>query len=163
MQESTYGALRLYSPAFQEGALIPQLYTGDGLDLSPPLKWVDVPAGCGSLTLVMEDPDAPMGPWLHWLLFNIPAETRELPAGVERRPALADGSRHGRSWGVTHYERMGYYGPLPPPGNVHRYLFTLRALDCRLDLSPGVTREQVQAASHNHCLSEDVLTAIYGR
>ncbi len=163
MQEHTNGALRLYSPAFQEGGMIPQLYTGDGLDLSPPLKWLDVPAGCGSLCLLMEDPDAPVGLWLHWLLFNIPPEARELPAGVERRPALADGSRQGRSWGVNHCERMGYYGPMPPHGSVHRYAFTMKALDCRLELSPGVTREQVLAASQNHILAEDVLTTIYGR
>ncbi|MEB3307430.1 MAG: YbhB/YbcL family Raf kinase inhibitor-like protein [Cyanobacteriota bacterium] len=163
MQECGNGALRLYSPAFQEGALIPQLYTGDGLDLSPPLKWLHVPSGCSSFCLMMEDPDAPLGCWLHWLLFNIPAETRELAAGIDRRPLLEDGARHGRSWGVNHYERTGYYGPLPPQGSVHRYTFTLRALDCLLGLSPGVTREQVLSASENHCIAEDVLTAIYGR
>lgn len=163
MQESSQGGLRLFSPAFQEGGLLPQLYTGDGLDLSPPLGWVGVPEDCRSLCLLLEDPDAAMGSWLHWLLFDIPPTLQTLPAGVERRPVLASGARQGRSWGVRHYERLGYFGPLPPYGSVHRYCFTLRALDCRLGLSPGVTREQVNAACRGHQLAADSLTAIYGR
>lgn len=157
------GAMRLCSPAFQDGGPLPQLYTGDGLDLSPPLKWVGVPKRARSLCLLMEDPDAPLGSWLHWLLFDIPANTEALQAGVERTAILASGARHGRSWGVNHYERLGYFGPLPPYGSLHRYCFRLRALDVTLGLSPGVTREQVNAACRSHVLAEDTLTALYGR
>lgn len=163
MAECTHNGLRLYSPAFQEGGRLPPMYTGDGLDLSPPLGWQGVPPGCRSLCLLLEDPDAPTGSWLHWLLFNIPAGLQQLPAGVERSAVLANGARHGRCWGVHHYERLGYFGPLPPYGSVHRYCFTLRALDLRLELSPGVTREQVHDASESHVLAEDTLTALYGR
>jgi len=139
------------------------MFTGDGLDLSPPLCWQGMPANCVSLCLLMEDPDAPLGNWLHWLLFDIPRTIHALPAGLERAAVLTNGARHGRCWGVHHYERMGYFGPLPPYGSVHRYCFTLRALDCRLGLSPGVTREQVNEACHHHVLAQDTLTAIYGR
>lgn len=163
MQECSQNGFRLYSPAFQEGGNLPQMYTGDGLDLSPPLRWQGVPAGCVSLCLLMEDPDAPLGNWLHWLLFDIPPQIQALPAGLERSAVLTNGARHGRCWGVHHYERIGYFGPMPPYGSVHRYCFTLRALDRRLGLSPGVTREQVNTASLNHVLAEDTLTAMYGR
>jgi len=162
-QERSCNGLRLYSPVFQDGSTLPQIYTGDGLDLSPPLHWQGVPENSGSLCLLMEDPDAPLGSWLHWLLFDIPPQIHHLPAGVERAHVLPNGARHGRCWGVNHYERIGYYGPLPPYGSVHRYCFTLRALDCRLGLSPGVTREQVNEACAKHLLAEDTLTAIYGR
>ena len=163
MQESAQNSLRLYSPAFQDGGTIPQLYTGDGLDLSPPLRWQGVPASSASLCLLMEDPDAPMGTWLHWLLFDIPPTIHHVPAGLERAAVLANGARHGRCWGVHHYERIGYFGPMPPYGSMHRYCFTLRALDHKLGLSPGVSREQVNAACRHHVLAEDTLTALYGR
>jgi Raf kinase inhibitor-like YbhB/YbcL family protein len=163
MQECGTTSLRLYSPAFRDGESLPQLYTGDGLDLSPPLRWQGVPANSRSLCLLMEDPDAPLGSWLHWLLFDIPPQIHQLPTGLDRTALLPNGARHGRCWGVRHYERMGYYGPLPPYGSVHRYCFTLRALDRKLGLSPGVTREQVNGACLHHVLAEDTLTAIYGR
>ncbi len=163
MQECTQGGMRLCSPAFQDGGSLPQLYTGDGLDLSPPLTWLGVPKQARSLCLLMEDPDAPLGTWLHWLLFDIPPDIHLLHAGVERTALLTNGARHGRCWGVNHYERLGYFGPLPPYGSVHRYCFTLRALDQTLGLSPGVTREQVNEACRKHVLAEDTLTALYGR
>ena len=163
MQECTHNGLRLYSPAFQEGGILPQMYTGDGLDLSPPLCWQGVPANCRSLCLLMEDPDAPTGSWLHWLVFDLPPDMHQLSAGVERAGILPHGARQGRSWGVHHYERLGYFGPLPPYGSVHRYCFTLRALDCRLGLSPGVTREQVNEACRHHVIAKDTITALYGR
>lgn len=163
LAECSHNGLRLYSPAFQEGQTLPQVYTGDGLDLSPPLQWQGVPSRGRSFCLLLEDPDAALGSWLHWLLFDIPAELQQLPAGLERVAILANGARHGRCWGVHTYERLGYFGPLPPYGSVHRYRFTLRALDRRLGLSPGVTREQVNHACRDHVLAEDTLTAIYGR
>lgn len=163
MQECNNNGFRLYSPAFQEGGHLPQMYAGDGYDLSPPLGWKGVPSNCRSLCLWMEDPDAPMGSWLHWLLFNLPPHIQRLPAGLERSATLPNGAKHGCCWGIRHYARLGYFGPLPPYGSKHRYRFTMRALDCRLSLCPGVTREQVMEACHHHVLAEDTLTAIYGR
>jgi Raf kinase inhibitor-like YbhB/YbcL family protein len=155
--------MRLCSPAFNDGGLIPAVYTGDGLDLSPPLRWIGVPEACKTLCLLMEDSDAPAGTWLHWLLFDIPSTVNQLRGGIERRPLLANGARHGRCWGTDHHTRIGYFGPLPPYGEIHRYCFTLQALDCRLGLCPGATLEQVVKASEGHILSIDTLTGLYGR
>ena len=155
--------LRLYSPVFNDGGLIPAVYTGDGLDLSPPLHWIGTPETTKTLCLLMEDPDAPAGAWLHWLLFDIPSTVNGLRGGIERRPLLANGARHGRCWGTDHHTRIGYFGPLPPYGEIHRYRFTLKALDCRLGLCPGATLEQVSKACEGHILSLDTLTGLYGR
>ena len=155
--------LRLYSPVFNDGGLIPAVYTGDGLDMSPPLHWIGTPETTKTLYLSLEDPDAPAGTWLHWLLFDIPSTVNGLRGGIERRPLLANGARHGRCWGTDHHTRIGYFGPLPPYGEIHRYRFTLKALDCRLGLCPGATLEQVTKASEGHILSLDTLTGLYGR
>jgi Raf kinase inhibitor-like YbhB/YbcL family protein len=155
--------LRLYSPVFNDGGLIPAVYTGDGLDLSPPLHWIGTPEATKTLCLLMEDPDAPTGTWLHWLLFDIPSTANGLRGGIERRPLLANGARHGRCWGADHHTRIGYFGPLPPYGETHRYRFMLKALNCRLGLCPGANLEQVIKASEGHILGTDTLTGLYGR
>lgn len=155
--------MRLDSPAFREGEWIPPIHTGEGRDLSPPLSWSGAPQETGSYALILEDPDAPAGLWVHWVLFDIPAGVHELPAGLPRRPILEDGSRHGSCWGVTSFTRLGYHGPLPPPGPPHHYRFTLTALDRRLTLAAGATAAEVRAAMGPHALAETVLTGIYGR
>lgn len=152
-------AVRLTSPAFEAGAAIPTRYTGDGQDESPPLAWGEVPAGTQSLALVCEDPDAPRGLFTHWLLYNLPAATRELAAGVPATATLADGSAQGR----TSFRTVGYGGPAPPPGKPHRYVFRLFALDARLDLPPGATRDELLAATAGHVLGEGELIGTYGR
>lgn len=155
------GSFRLESPAYVDGALIPTLHTGEGLNLSPPLHWHGAPAGTRSYALLMEDPDAPAGPWVHWLLFNIPAELERLPAGLERSPQLANGARQGRCWGVSTFHRLGYQGPLPPAGRAHRYRLMLHALDAPLALQPGSTVFQLREAMAGHELGRAELTGIY--
>jgi Raf kinase inhibitor-like YbhB/YbcL family protein len=138
--------MRLHSPAFRDGEAIPRPYTVEGSNLSPPLRWSGVPPQATSLCLVMEDPDAPSGVWVHWLIYNIPANSQGLPAGIGPLPQLADGSLQGRSWGVTRFSRLGYQGPQPPPGPAHRYRFTLHALRQPLHLASGATLPQLQRA-----------------
>lgn len=100
---------------------------------------------------------------MHWVLFDIPADVHELPAGLPRTPILENGSRQGNCWGVTSFSRMGYHRPLPPPGQPHRYRFTLSALDQQLALPAGATAAEVRSAMEKHALAETVLTGIYGR
>lgn len=137
---------------------IPVEYTCDGDDTSPPLTWGDPPDETASYALIMDDPDAPVGTWDHWLLFNIPAEARELPAGITDDAEFSDGSRHGNnSW-----KRVGYGGPCPPSGT-HRYFFKLYALDTILDLEPGVTSSELMDAIEGHILAEAELMGTYTR
>jgi hypothetical protein len=151
----------LTSPAFAEAGPIPVGHTGEDGDRSPPLRWRQVPAGTAAFALVMEDPDAPPGTWVHWVLYDIPGTARELPEAVERREELPDGSRHGLCWGVDRFERLGYHGPLPPPGPAHRYVFHLYALDQPLRLPSGRTARQVREAMASHVLAEATLTGLY--
>ena len=157
------GLFRLESPAFADGGLIPAVHTGEGLNLSPALRWHGAPQGTCSYALVMDDPDAPAGPWVHWLLFNIPAQLERLPAGLDRAPELPNGARQGRCWGVSTFHRFGYQGPLPPVGRAHRYRFQLHALDQPLDLAPGCTVFELRAAMAGHGLGRAELTGLYSR
>lgn len=113
--------------------------------------------------MILDDPDAPAGLWVHWMLFDIPADVHELPAGLPRSATLENGSRHGSCWGVTSFSRVGYQGPMPPPGPPHRYRFSLRALDRKLALPAGATAAEVRAAMGKHALAKSVLTGVYGR
>ena len=155
------GSFVLESPAFADGDLIPALHSGEGLNLSPPLRWHGAPAGTRSFALVVDDPDAPPGPWVHWLLFNIPALLERLPAGLDRAPELPNGMRQGRCWGVSTFQRLGYQGPLPPSGRVHRYRFQLHALDQPLDLPAGSTVFDLRAAMAGHELGRAELTGLF--
>src|SRR5262245_23628674 len=114
-------SMELTSTAFQEGEAIPQQYTGDGKNISPPLKWRDPPAGARSLALICEDPDARRGTFTHWVVFNIPAESRELSEGVPPEATLPNGTVQG----ANDFGKVGYGGPAPPPGKPHRYFFKL--------------------------------------
>jgi hypothetical protein len=154
---------RLESPAFADGSPIPREHTADGRDLSPPLRWHGAPEGTRAFALILDDPDAPPGLWIHWVLFDIPAAASALPAGLPRDPQLPDGSRQGRCWGVRRFERLGYHGPEPPPGPAHRYQFTLTALDRPLGLGSDATAAEVRAAMAGHVLGETRLTGRYGR
>jgi Raf kinase inhibitor-like YbhB/YbcL family protein len=151
--------LALSSTAFGPGEPIPPEYTADGRNVSPPLKWGDVPPGTQSLALVCEDPDAPRGLFTHWVAFNLPAESRELAAGVPAEATLANGTVQG----VNGFGGVGYGGPSPPPGKPHRYIFRLFALDAPLHLPSRASREQLLAALSNHVLGRGELTGTYGR
>lgn len=154
---------RLESSAFSDGAWIPSLHTLEGLNLSPPLRWSGEPMGTKSFALVVDDPDAPMGTWVHWLVFNIPAALHALPAGLERCPELPNGCRQGVCWGVDRFERIGYQGPQPPAGRTHRYRFELYALDQPLQLAPECSVFQLREAMASHVLDHTRLAGLYAK
>lgn len=151
--------IALTSLAFQHGETIPEDYTCEGQNLSPPLAWAEVPAGTQSLALLCEDPDAPGGLFVHWALYNLPATVDSLMEGVPPLPSLANGARQGKNG----FGRVGYDGPCPPPGSTHRYFFRLYALDTVLDLPPEATREQLLKAMEGHILAWGELMGRFGR
>jgi Raf kinase inhibitor-like YbhB/YbcL family protein len=151
--------IALTSPAFGPGDPIPKEHTADGRNASPPLRWNDAPSGTQSLALVCEDPDAPKGTFTHWVLYNLPADTRELGEAVPAEEELPDGTRQG----INDFNKLGYGGPSPPPGKPHRYVFHLFALDTRLDLPAGATRAGLMAAMRDHVLGTGELVGGYSR
>jgi hypothetical protein len=152
-------ALKLTSPAFLEGEVIPTKYTGEGLDVSPPLQWVQPPPTTASFALICDDPDAPMGTWDHWIIFNIPADSRKLAEAVPTQEQLPDGTRQG----LNDFGEVGYRGPMPPPGKPHRYYFRLYALDTVLDLPKPVKREDLEKTMTGHVIAEAKLMGTYQR
>lgn len=148
----------LTSSAFVPGGPIPRQYTCDGEDISPPLEWSDPPAGTQSFALICDDPDAPVGIWVHWVLYNLPAETRSLSPAVPSDADLPGGGQQGKnSW-----RRLGYGGPCPPRGT-HRYFFKLYALDTMLDLVAGANKERLLRAIEGHVLVQTELMGTYTR
>lgn len=146
------------SEAFEDGNPIPRRFSCDGKDVSPPLSWTTPPEGTRSVALIVDDPDAPAGMWVHWVLYEIPTDSRGLPEAVPARERLPDGTTNGtNSWG-----RLGYGGPCPP-GGTHRYFFKLYALDASLGLEAGATRERLLAAMKGHILGEAQLMGTYAR
>jgi Raf kinase inhibitor-like YbhB/YbcL family protein len=151
-------AFEITSSVFSEGEMIPTRYTCDGPDVSPDLTWSGVPEATKSMALICDDPDAPMGTWVHWVLFNIPADTSGLPGEISSDATLESGARHG----TNDFGRLGYGGPCPP-GGAHRYFFTLYALDTELDLESGITKAQLLEAIKGHILAEAQLMGKYKR
>ena len=152
-------AFELKSAAFTSGSNIPKKFTCDGPDVSPALSWSKPPAGTQSLALIMDDPDAPVGTWVHWVLYDLPASTRELAEGVPKDQELKSGARQGRN----DFRRIGYGGPCPPPGKPHRYFFKLYALDAKANLKPGATKQELERAFEGHILAQAELIGRYGR
>jgi Raf kinase inhibitor-like YbhB/YbcL family protein len=152
-------SLSIESPAFAANASIPQVYTADGEDRSPPLRWSGVPQNAKTLALIVSDPDAPSGTFIHWVVFNIPATIDHLAESTQHRGDYTDGTLQGRNG----FERVGYGGPRPPNGQNHRYVFTLYALDDRLSLEPDVSCSDVERAMKGHVLATAERTARYGR
>ncbi len=153
-------AFILISAAFKDGTPIPAKYTCDGVDVSPPLAWSGAPAGTRSVALIADDPDAPGGTWVHWVLYNLPAEVSDLPENIAKVESLdLGGSRQGRN----DFRRPGYGGPCPPPGPAHRYFFKLYALDTRLELKAGAQKKDVEAAMEGHVLGSAQLMGTYAR
>jgi len=151
--------LELTSEAFAAQETIPETFTCDGEDISPPLSWNAPPDATRSLVLIMDDPDAPVGTWVHWVLFNIPDDQRAVPENVLAEDQLSDGSLHGsNSW-----RRSDYGGPCPPSGSTHRYIFKLYALDTQLELEAGATKQQVLDAMDGHVLAYGELVGTYSR
>jgi len=153
MLGATANALELQSAAFADQATIPGVYTCTGENVSPPLSWTGVPATAESLVLTLTDPDAPVGTWVHWLLYNLPPQLPGLPEKLTKLPPDSGSGRN--SWGET-----GYGGPCPPSGT-HRYIFRLFALDRRLDFSRPPSAEQLRRAMRGHILDRAELLGRY--
>jgi Raf kinase inhibitor-like YbhB/YbcL family protein len=151
-------AMTLSSPAFIEEGLIPPTYTCDGEDISPPLTIGNIPDRTQSIALIADDPDAPMGTWVHWVMYNLPADIADLPENIPGEETIAGGGRHG----ITDFGRFGYGGPCPPSGT-HRYYFKVYALDTVLDLTGRVTSQDVDQAMAGHILAEAGLMGKYKR
>lgn len=152
-------SLQISSSAFSAGETIPKKFTCDGPDISPKLAWNEPPANTKSFALIMDDPDAPVGTWVHWVLYDLPPETRELAEGVAKQEQLSSGARQGRN----DFGRIGYGGPCPPPGKPHRYFFKLYALDSKFSLKAGATKPQLESAMKGHILGQAELIGKYGR
>jgi hypothetical protein len=140
----------LTSTAFAPGASIPEPYSCKGADISPTLQWSGAPPNTFSFALIMDDPDAPAGMWVHWVMWNLPRAAHSLPENVDKREQLDDGSRQG----TNSFQKLGYNGPCPPAGQTHRYFFRLYALDGKLDLASSATRTELDAAMKGHVLAE---------
>ena len=148
--------LPLSSPAFEAGAMIPVENTCRGSDISPELVWGEPPAGTRSFVLIMDDPDAPAGTFVHWVIFNIPASARGLPASLPRDEKLTDGTVQGRMGGRD----VGYRGPCPPSGT-HRYFFKLFALDTMLNLTSDARAQDLTKAMEGHVLAKGELMGVF--
>ncbi len=152
-------AMELKSSDFSAGSLIPRDFTCEGRDVSPALAWEGAPQGTASFALICDDPDAPMGTWVHWVIFNIPASAHQLASGVPDTEVLSDSTRQG----INDSQMTGYGGPCPPPGKAHRYYFKLYALDAMLPLSGRVTKEKLLAAMQGHILAQAQTMGTYRR
>jgi Raf kinase inhibitor-like YbhB/YbcL family protein len=155
----TGSCLELKSDAFENGQSVPVRYTGFGENVSPELSWDGVPDGTQSFALIMEDPDAPMGTWIHWVVYNIPKDAGGIREGLPKISILSDGTREGRN----SFGQIGYGGPQPPPGPPHGYIFTLYALDGALGVAPGAGKDTVMAAMKGHIRGKAQLVGQFGR
>ena len=138
--------------------MIPSKYTCDGQDISPPLQWDGIPEETKSIALIADDPDAPMGTWVHWVLYNLPAECRQLEEAMPADEVLPNGAKQG----TTDFGRAGYGGPCPPSGT-HRYFFKIYALDAQIEPVKAATKEQLLKAMEVHILAEGQLMGKYKR
>jgi Raf kinase inhibitor-like YbhB/YbcL family protein len=150
--------LALTSSAFQNGGTIPEQYTCSGDNKSPELQWTGVPGGTRSLALILDDPDAPMGTFVHWVVYNLSPTATGIPERVLGAASVADGKQ-----GINGRDAIGYTGPCPPPGKPHHYHFRLYALDQKLALKAGATAHQVEAAIKGHLLGSAELVGIFAR
>lgn len=150
---------QLTSPAFKDGDAIPPPYACDGMNMSPPLSWTDPPAGTQSLALIVTDPDAPAGTFVHWVVYNMPASERSLPKAYKRLTRQSDGTLQG----INEFGKVGYGGPCPGTENTHRYRFTLYALDARLPDKIGYSAGELGSAMNGHILAKTQLIGTYRR
>ncbi len=151
-------ALSISSPAFKNGASIPALYTCISTNISPTLSWSGQPSATKSFALIMDDPDAPGGTWVHWVIYNIPASARGLQEAAPTKAQLSDGSLNG----VNSSGNLGYDGPCPPSGS-HRYFFKLYALDAMLDLPSGENKQKLLSVMQDHILAQGELMGTFSK
>ena len=148
--------IQVTSTAFAEGELIPKVYTCEGKDISPPISWANLPEGTKSIALICDDPDAPMGTWVHWVIYNIPPTETGLKEAMPSENVLQNGTKQG----ITDFRKIGYGGPCPPSGT-HRYFFKLYALDKMLELDAGATKGQLLTAMEGHIVGQVQLIGKY--
>jgi Raf kinase inhibitor-like YbhB/YbcL family protein len=151
--------MELKSSAFQNGADIPRKHTCEANDVSPSLSWNKAPSGTKAFALIADDPDAPVGTWVHWVIYDLPGDTKELPEATATSEALSNGAKQG----TNDFKKIGYGGPCPPPGLAHRYFFKLYALDAPTNLKPRATKQQLLDAMKGHVLGEAELMGRYKR
>ncbi len=151
-------AIKITSAAFKEGEPIPAQNTCDGKNLSPALSWSGIPVGTKSLALICDDPDAPSGTWVHWVMYNIPPEITELSEGVPNNKVLPNKAIQG----INDSSKLGYSGPCPP-GGTHRYFFKIYALKCLLSLEPGASKKELVKTMEGHILDQGQLMGKYSR
>ncbi|MGH9739670.1 MAG: YbhB/YbcL family Raf kinase inhibitor-like protein [Candidatus Acidiferrales bacterium] len=151
-------ALQLTSSAFQDGQPIPKKNTCDGRDVSPDLAWSGAPDETKSLALIVDDPDAPGKVWVHWVIYDLPADARGLPEGVPQDRELRDGARQGKN----DFGKIGYGGPCPPRGPAHRYFFKLYALREKTGLKPGANKDELELAIKGRVVAQATLTGKFG-
>ena len=151
-------AFTLQSSAFQNGGDIPKKFTCEATDISPELAWGGAPEKTQSFALIADDPDAPMGTWVHWVIYDLPPNTTKLSEGVPKQEQAASGTQ-----GKNDFGKIGYGGPCPPPGKPHRYFFKLYALDGKLNLKPGARKAELETAMKGHVLAQAELVGKYGR
>ncbi len=156
--QSSAPGIKLTSPVFAAGQAIPAKYTCTGSNISPAVAWGEPPAGTQSFALILTDPDAPLGSFVHWVIYNIPGSSRALPEAVAAEAQLADGSLHGNNGAGW----VGYIGPCPPSG-VHHYVFALYALDTSLSLASAATKDELLTAMQGHILAQSELIGTFGK
>jgi Raf kinase inhibitor-like YbhB/YbcL family protein len=150
--------MKLESSVFEANDLIPAKYTCDGEDVSPPIIWDEVPIETESIVLIVDDPDAPGRTFVHWVVYDIPATVRQLPEHIASVETLPNGGVQGKN----DFGKFGYGGPCPPSG-IHRYFFKLYAIDKKLDLAAGASKNQILAAIDSHILATAELIGCYKR
>ena len=150
--------ITITSSAFEDGGMIPLKYTCDGNNISPPLKWQGIPAKTKSIAIICDDPDAPMGTFVHWVLFNLPPETEGLDENFPDEETFPDGARQG----ITDFGKTGYGGPCPPSGT-HRYFFKIYALDTKVDMASIADKPALIKAMEGHLLARGRLMGRYER
>lgn len=152
--------IKVSSPAFEAMAAIPKVYSCEGDDLSPALAWNGIPDGTKSIALIMDDPDAPVGTWVHWVVYNLPAGTTGLPEGASKAKSETSSLPEGALHGQNSWKRADYGGPCPPSGK-HRYFFHLYALDAVLDMPQGPSRKDLDKAMEGHIIGQGELVGTY--
>jgi hypothetical protein len=158
-QKGASSMIKLKTTSFTPGGFIPKRFTCEGADVSPALAWTDPPLGTQSFAIIEDDPDAPSGTFVHWLVYDLPAAYRKLPEALSGNDQMPGGGRQG----TNDFSRTGYSGPCPPPGRPHRYFIRLYALDAILNLRPAATRKELEAAMKGHILAQAELMGRYRR
>jgi hypothetical protein len=158
-QKASPFKIELKTASFTPGGFIPKQFTCEGPDVSPALAWTDPPQGTRTFAIIEDDPDAPSGTFVHWLIYDLPANSRGLPEALSGSGQMPGGARQG----TNDFSKTGYNGPCPPRGAPHRYFIRLYALDTQLDLRPGATRQELETVMRGHILAQGELMGRFQR